>query len=84
MLETLPPIERAVLALRYGLDGRRPLGVGAIASRLEIERERVRELELQALKALARPLANLLGKPARAERSSLAGTGARPGPRRCA
>ena len=50
----LPKLQREVVKLRYGLDGDRdPLSLDAIAGRLEISRERVRNLELDALERLS-------------------------------
>jgi RNA polymerase primary sigma factor len=46
--------ERAVLVLRYGLNESEPKTLDAIGRRLGVSRERVRQLETEALKCLAR------------------------------
>jgi RNA polymerase primary sigma factor len=52
-LESLPERERAVLALRFGLAGDRPETFEMIGRRYGLTRERIRQLELQALAKLA-------------------------------
>jgi len=53
-LEELPERERTVLNLRYGLKGDRdPLSLEAIGRELGITRERVRQIEANALETLA-------------------------------
>src|SRR5581483_3382154 len=53
-LGELPEREREVLKLRYGLDGDPdPLSLDAIGKRLGITRERVRQIEAEALNLLA-------------------------------
>jgi RNA polymerase primary sigma factor len=51
-LACLPPRQRVVLGLRYGLDGGEPLTAEAVGRELEISRQRVHQLELAALGAL--------------------------------
>jgi RNA polymerase sigma factor (sigma-70 family) len=46
--------ERTVIILRYGLHGSEPKTLGEIGRRLGVSRERVRQLETEALKRLAR------------------------------
>ena len=46
--------ERRVLVLRYGLDNSEPRTLEEIGRRLDLTRERVRQIEGQALKRLAR------------------------------
>lgn len=48
--------ERHILSLRYGLDGDQPLTLEKIGHRLDLTRERVRQLESEALKKLRDPL----------------------------
>ncbi len=51
---TLPPLEQEVIRLRYGLDAEQePRSLDEIGRRLGITRERVREIEAQALSLLA-------------------------------
>jgi RNA polymerase primary sigma factor len=52
-LERLTEREREVLTLRYGLRGGEPLSLGAIGDRLDLTRERVRQIEQEALQRLA-------------------------------
>ncbi|MBA3718189.1 MAG: sigma-70 family RNA polymerase sigma factor [Actinobacteria bacterium] len=53
VLNTLSERERQVLALRYGLDGSEPETLEVIARRLGLTRERVRQIELEALRRLS-------------------------------
>jgi RNA polymerase primary sigma factor len=53
-LGELPEREQTVLKLRYGLDGHEePLSLDAIGKRLGITRERVRQIEANALETLS-------------------------------
>jgi RNA polymerase primary sigma factor len=53
-IETLPPREKLVINLRYGLDQTRdPLSLEQIGREMGITRERVRQIETQALGRLA-------------------------------
>ena len=53
-LAKLPEREREVVKLRYGLDGdAEPLSLDAIGKRLGLTRERVRQIEAEALELLA-------------------------------
>ncbi len=53
-LGELPERERLVLALRYGLDGdREPMSLEAIGRELGLTRERVRQIEANALETLS-------------------------------
>jgi len=53
-LDVLPDREQTVLKLRYGLDGHdQPLSLEAIGKRLGITRERVRQIEANALETLS-------------------------------
>jgi RNA polymerase primary sigma factor len=53
-LTALGERERAVIVLRYGLGGREPKTLEEIGRMLGFTRERVRQIELQSLKRLAR------------------------------
>jgi RNA polymerase primary sigma factor len=52
-LEKLPPRERDVITLRYGLGREEPQSLEEIGRRLGITRERVRQIEANALERLA-------------------------------
>src|SRR3954447_14693105 len=53
-LAMLPDRERAVIEMRYGMDGEdRPLGVQEIGRRLDLRQSEVRSIERQALERLA-------------------------------
>ena len=52
-LRELPPRERKVLMLRYGLDGLEPKTLEEIGRSLGLTRERVRQIELDSLRHLA-------------------------------
>jgi RNA polymerase primary sigma factor len=53
-LDSLPEQERNVVRLRFGIDERGPVALRETGRRLGISSERVRQLENQALKRLAR------------------------------
>ena len=55
-LKELPEREQRILELRYGLKGKEPLTLEEIGKILGISRERVRQLEEQALERLRDPL----------------------------
>lgn len=52
MLAELTPQQRNVIALRYGLEDGKELSLAKVGQRLNLSRERVRQLEQQALKQL--------------------------------
>jgi RNA polymerase primary sigma factor len=54
---------RRVLELRYGLDNREPRTVQAVARELGLARERVRRIEIDALRRLAAAHGALLDLP---------------------
>jgi RNA polymerase primary sigma factor len=58
MLDTLNARERLVLQMRYGLGGGHVYSLEAIASRLGLTRERVRQIEAKALSKLRQPVAS--------------------------
>lgn len=60
LLSTLPARYQAVLRLRYGLDGGNEFTLEAIGARLRISRERVRQIQTEALERIAQ----LAGRPA--------------------
>ena len=53
-LDALPERDRKVLILRYGLDDAEPKTLEEIGRRLGLTRERVRQIELESLRHLAR------------------------------
>ena len=55
-LSHLTPRERHIIQLRYGLGGGSALTLEQIGQRLSLTRERVRQLESEALKKLRDPL----------------------------
>lgn len=55
LLEELPPREMRVLQLRYGLDGGDPMTLKEVGRRMGITRERVRQLESQAMSRIRSP-----------------------------
>jgi RNA polymerase primary sigma factor len=61
-LASLPERERGVVAMRYGLDGEEPRTLKEIGSAFGVTRERIRQLEAQALTKLM----SLHGEPLRA------------------
>src|SRR5687767_4377599 len=52
-LAALPPREREVVVMRYGLGGSEPQTLEEIGRRLGLTRERVRQIELESLRRLA-------------------------------
>jgi RNA polymerase primary sigma factor len=52
-LKSLPDRHRAVVILRYGLDDAEPKTLEEIGRRLGLTRERVRQIEVEALKRLS-------------------------------
>ena len=57
VLQDLPDRERTVVTLRFGLGGEEPLTLERIGQHLGLTRERVRQIEVAALKQLRRLLA---------------------------
>jgi RNA polymerase primary sigma factor len=51
-LAVLPPREQQIIRWRYGLDGEEPLTLRAIANRLDVSAERVRQIEQRAMRKL--------------------------------
>jgi RNA polymerase primary sigma factor len=52
ILASLAPRERAVLELRYGLDGQHPRTLDEVGRTFNVTRERIRQIENQSLKKL--------------------------------
>ncbi|HEY9645597.1 MAG TPA: RNA polymerase sigma factor, RpoD/SigA family, partial [Chroococcidiopsis sp.] len=61
MLADLTPQQREVLVLRFGLDDGKELSLAKVGERMNISRERVRQLERQALDHLRRRKAQVRG-----------------------
>lgn len=59
LMADLTPQQREVLILRYGLDDGHELSLAKVGDRLSLSRERVRQLERQALDQLRRRKANV-------------------------
>jgi RNA polymerase primary sigma factor len=55
VLETLPPREVRILQLRYGLADGKSHTLGEVGKKLGVTRERVRQIEAQALRRLRQP-----------------------------
>jgi RNA polymerase sigma factor (sigma-70 family) len=53
LLPTLPERDRKVIEWRFGLDGAEPRTLAQVGERLGVSRERVRQIEKQALAILA-------------------------------
>jgi len=54
----LEPREADIIRLRFGLDGRDPLTLEEVGSQIGITRERVRQLQEQALRDLRKKMSN--------------------------
>ncbi|MEM9804497.1 MAG: RNA polymerase sigma factor, RpoD/SigA family [Cyanobacteria bacterium P01_D01_bin.56] len=59
LLQTLNPQQQRVVALRFGLDDGKPLTLAKVGERLNVSRERVRQVERAALKLLRESHASL-------------------------
>jgi DNA-directed RNA polymerase sigma subunit (sigma70/sigma32) len=55
MMRVLTERERTIVIMRFGLDGDEPATSAAIASRLRLSSERVRQIEARALSKLRHP-----------------------------
>lgn len=56
VLETLSPRERDVIRLRFGLSGERPHTLEEMGKIYKVTRERVRQIEIRALRKLQHPM----------------------------
>jgi RNA polymerase primary sigma factor len=52
LLEDLDDRESKILRMRYGLDGREPLTLKEIGTKINLTRERVRQIECEALRKI--------------------------------
>jgi RNA polymerase primary sigma factor len=59
LVKNLPPREAEILALRYGLDGRKPQTLEEVGKKFKVTRERIRQLQEIALEKLRRRLESL-------------------------
>ena len=55
VLRTLPPREEKILRLRHGLEDNRPYTLDAIGKEFGLTKERIRQIESDALRKLRRP-----------------------------
>jgi RNA polymerase primary sigma factor len=55
VMETLTPQERRILELRYGLGGVDPLTLEEVGKQMKVSRERIRQLQVRAIRKLQRP-----------------------------
>ncbi|MFO0984729.1 MAG: RNA polymerase sigma factor RpoD/SigA [Planctomycetota bacterium] len=55
VLETLTRQERQILELRYGLGGSDPLTLEEVGKLMKVSRERIRQLQVRAIRKLQRP-----------------------------
>ena len=69
LLAELTPQQREVLALRFGLEDGNEMSLAKVGERLNLSRERVRQLEHQALAHLRRRRANVKEYVAKSDRS---------------
>ena len=56
MLMTLDERERTILRLRFGMDDAEPLTLGEVGSRLNLTRERIRQIQDKAIAKLRHPI----------------------------
>ncbi|MBO4647707.1 MAG: sigma-70 family RNA polymerase sigma factor [Lentisphaeria bacterium] len=55
ILSSLPPRTRKILTLRYGLDGTEPMSLNDMSRHFKISRERIRQIENNALAKMRNP-----------------------------
>jgi len=55
VLSDLLPLEREILDLRYGLSGQAPLTLEELGRRMQVSRERIRQIQVRAIQKLQRP-----------------------------
>ena len=55
VMETLTPQEKRILVLRYGLGGIDPLTLEEVGKQMKVSRERIRQLQVRAIRKLQRP-----------------------------
>ena len=57
MLSQLEPREADIIRLRFGLEGRDPLTLEEVGAKIGVTRERIRQLQEQALRQLRKNMA---------------------------
>jgi RNA polymerase primary sigma factor len=55
VLADLTPMEREIVQLRFGLGGQPPLTLEDVGRRMNVSRERIRQLQVRAIRKLQRP-----------------------------
>jgi RNA polymerase primary sigma factor len=55
VLADLTPMEREIVQLRFGLGGQPPLTLEDVGKRMNVSRERIRQLQVRAIRKLQRP-----------------------------
>ena len=55
VMSDLQPLEREILELRFGLAGQAPLTLEEVGRRMNVSRERIRQLQVRAIRKLQRP-----------------------------
>ncbi len=55
VLNNLSELEREILELRYGLNGSSPLTLEEVGRKMNVSRERIRQLQVRAIRKLQRP-----------------------------
>ena len=55
VLADLTPMEREIVQLRFGLGGQLPLTLEDVGRRMNVSRERIRQLQVRAIRKLQRP-----------------------------
>ncbi len=56
VLKTIPSRERLILQMRYGLNGEEPKNLTEVANFFKVTRERVKQIEMRALRKLQHPV----------------------------
>jgi RNA polymerase primary sigma factor len=55
VMADLQPLEREILELRFGLSGQAPCTLEEVGRRMNVSRERIRQLQVRAIRKLQRP-----------------------------